>query len=151
MSEEKLIAQIEQLEGEARIRALEKVIRRNEGKDKALPFIEKAIEYYDGDPEAIPFVDKAIERRMEAVKEMVGMGPILMVGGWVWSTYFIPFVVRIFPTTRMNLVAGFWVLNAFGNLVFVIGLLYLTIGFPYYLYKFLGLKRFRHRLAQLAG
>lgn len=46
---------------------------------------------------------------------------------------------------------GFMILDAIGKVVFIIGLLLLVIGFPYYLYKFLGLKMLRRRLARLAG
>lgn len=84
MSEEnKRMDKIEQLEGEERIRALEKAIGRYEGREIALPFIEKAIEYYKGDPEAIPFVDQAIKWRKRSMEAMVIAAPILMVVGWV--------------------------------------------------------------------
>ncbi len=147
--EERLMAKIEQLEGEERLRALEKAIVRYEGKGKDLPFIEKAIEYYEGVPEAIPFVDKAIDLQKDNMVFSVIIGLILTVGGWVWFTYIVPWLK--YPSTRPKVVVGFMVVDAMGKLVFAIGLLFVAIGGPYYLYKFLGLKRLRRRLAQLAG
>ena len=147
--EKRLMAEIEQLEGEERIRALENAIGHYEGDGKALPFIEKAIEYYEGDPEAIPFVDKAIELRKEDIKNTVIIAPILIVAGWVWSTYIVPWLR--FPTTRIKMVVGFWLWDLFGKLAFLLGLLVFAIGVPYFLYKFLGLKRLRRHLTLLAG
>ena len=147
--EKAMMAIIDQLKGEERIRALEKVIGQYEGDDKALPFIECAIEYYEGDPEAIPFVDMAIELRKGSLQAMVIISPILMIGGWVWSTYVIPWLR--FPTTRMKMIVGFWIWDAIGRLAIILGLLLLVIGAPYFLYKFLGLKRLRRRLARLAS
>ena len=64
------------------------------------------MEYYKGDPKAIPFVDKAIELRKEDIKNTVIIAPILIVAGWVWSTYVVPWLR--FPTTRIKMVVGFW-------------------------------------------
>jgi hypothetical protein len=139
--------EIEQLEGEEKIRALEKAIAQYEGDNKALQFIERAMEYYKGDPKAIPFVDKAIELRKEDIKTVFIIAPILIVAGWVWSSYIIPWLR--FPTRRMKLVVGFWLWDLFGKLAILVGLLIFVIGVPYFLYKYLGLKRLRHRLTQL--
>lgn len=152
MSEEKkLMAKIERLEGEERIRALEKAIGRYEGKDMALPFIEKAIEYYKGAPEAIPFVDQAIEERKRSMKSTLTASPVMVVAGWVWSNWVISFMWNIFPPTRAKYALGYMIFEGIGMLVVIFGILYFGIGFPYYIYKFLGLKRLRRRLARLAG
>jgi hypothetical protein len=152
MSEEKkLMAKIEQLEGEERIRALEKAIGLYEGEDEALPFIEKAIEYYKGTPEAIPFVDQAIKRRKESVKSTLTLSPILVVGGWVWSNWLMSFMWNIFPPTIGRYLLLYVIFDGIGMLAVSIGILFFGIGFPYYTYKFLGLKRLRRRLARLAG
>jgi len=49
------------------------------------------------------------------------------------------------------MVVGFWLWDLFGKLAFLLGLLIFVIGVPYFLFKFLGLKRLRRHLTLLAG
>lgn len=142
------MAEINLLEGDEKIKAIEKAIKIYEVDFQALSFAEKAIEFYKGDPKAIPFIDVAKKCRKNDFKMAIYLGPVLIVGALLFSGLIIPFLLSILPGYGRLIIFSL-IVDLVSAIALLIGTLVLVIGIPYYSFSLFKLNRMKRRLQKV--